>query len=238
MAPPQLARDEWRIGKAESLAAGLNVSRLKMAAAVRFECSLYSIIVSSALAEWPVATLDRDDLLAGNSLVDLYRALDELTALFRGIGNELRRVCHQSNIAFEFYGSSRPHSGVQLQDANRALLDMARHARDAAAKLDLVLKPGGAVLDALNSIAHIYPYVTVVQDFLTVTLRSPNELPANVGEAASSAERLGLIKAPEIFDNMLALDFLGELGSMMLNDFNQLVREIDDYRTALRSRVG
>lgn len=93
MATPRLARDEWRIGKAESLAAGLNISRRKMTAAVRFECS-------------------------------------------------------------------------------------------------------------------------------------------------SSAELLGLIKAPEMFDNIHAVYFLGELGSMMLNDFNALVRDIDDYRTALRSRFG
>jgi len=234
----ELAREEWRAEKCTSLSANLKVTGLKMTASIKFECSLLSIVVSSALAEWPVAGLEVGDLLPGKSLVDHYRTLDELAAQFRAVGKALLHICYQSDIAREFYGSSRLVSDVQRENVNRNLLGIMRRARAVAGSLDGLLKPDSAVLAAFKSITRLYPYVAVVEDFLVVTLRAPEELPSDVTAAASSAERLGLIKAPEVFDNIHALRFLSDLGVMMISDFEQLVRDVDDYRLMLRSRFS
>lgn len=234
----QLASDEWRIARCENLAAGLNLSRLKMTAAVHYQCSLLCIVIASALAELPVAALDHRDLLPGKSLVDLYRGLDAMASQLRAVCNELLRTCHKSNIAAEFYGSSGTLGIVGRVDANGNLLQIMRQARKLSTSLDQLLKPHTLALDVFKAVANIFPCVVRVQDFLTVTLRAPADLPTEAEACRSSAEELGLIKPPEVFDNIHATFFGGELGGMMLADFNRLARDLDDYRKLLRARIG
>jgi hypothetical protein len=214
---------------------GLALPGIKLAQAPSYECSLLSIVIASVLAEVPVARLTDQDLISGKSLLDLYRAVDKLISQYQEICSKIIEILAETNAAGSFYGSAERISDIRFLEVNRKLLEIAASMREISASLEGLLKKDSTIFSVFQRLSHVCTQISVAEDFLIITLSSPETVPA---EAGARHDRQILSRIGDNIHGKYGGTYDADMGQQMINDFHRLLVELNSYKADLRTAIA
>lgn len=201
-----------------------------------YEHSVLSLIIASALGEYPVPELGREGVLAGKSLVDLYRAVEALIGRFQDLCDEivgtlteggLRPGVHQS-----VYGTGRV-GAARVRSANRRLAAIALDMREIASHLREILPDGSPVLRRFAALLQLCASISVVENFLAVELGAP---PGVVRRREEDREHRQFFPTTDELDGLRLQD--GWDNSEKLDEYARVLALLDAYKAELRREVA
>lgn len=227
---------------AETIAYGRSfatVRRLTPNKAPSFECSLLAMIISSVIRDYPVTQITNSEILAGRSLIDLYRTIESLIGRYEDVCDEILRVLEESEIRDHFFGSAGRISQTRLLSANRRLNSIAKDMREISSTLDALLPVSSRLRERFSALLELCVSISVAEDFLVLQLGAPITLPVPPEASDITAWRIWQ-QSPglPVSDNVLAPYYFGDLGEKMIGDFTRVLNEIHLYRGELRTVVA
>lgn len=174
--PHQVDLDElaWTIRRAHSVK---EISRMVSTSPPTFEGSALGLIIGSILDDFPVARLSDQDRLSGNSLVDLYRAVERLVEQYQRLCDELLRVLHPSRLSDELSWDG----WVEVEPINRKLIALAADMREIATHIGTMLSNGSMLRERLRRVSQLCVAVADMEGmFLYLTLGLPSDVPPDL----------------------------------------------------------
>jgi len=201
------------------------------------------MIIAGVLGELPVPCFEREPLLEGASLVDLYRTVERLIEQFEDICRSVASIliegsCHTSQPSI----MNLRVGGVI--ETNTKLIKIASEMRDIAKELRGIVTSEGAVFSKLNLVSQLCTVISHLENRFMVVLATPKELPWYLIEPRSLADAPSWYTeireaAGEFFefedkpDRGCDLIAAGEI-----SDLERIVLDMESYRSALRSAVA
>jgi hypothetical protein len=223
---------------ARDIANGVSYSRFERLVPegeVGYRHSVLSMIIASTLREYPVSALGREAVLAGRSLIDLYRAVEALIERFQDLCDEIvqalvaggvRAGDHQS-----VYGSAFKLGEAGLRRTNRKLSSIASDMREIASSLKEILPEGSRARERFGDLLQICATISVAEDFLVVEFGTPPTISLRADEEAEHwfppAGQLASLDRHDSWDN-----------SKKLDEYTNVLSQLDIYKGQLRREIA
>ena len=210
----------------------------------RYSYSKLALIISGVLDELPIPSLNDQPLLAGRTLVDLYRTVERLIERFEEICSTLASVLTEAMADQAPYPSTMNLRSVGLIEANMKLTRIANDMREIARELNHIVARDGTVAQKLAPVANLCAVFSKTEDVLAVILSTK---PTQLVEArdATTSPLAKLLRHPtDTYDFVgstgAARDGVGlaELTAAEISDLERIVADMERYRIELRNAVA
>lgn len=195
--------------------------------------SVLAMIVSGTLNSLPVAALSNETLLAGHSLIELYRVVETLIERFQELCDEITEALVAGGIGHRsIYGSALRLGETRILKTNRKLVSIACDMRDIASSIREMLPEQSTAREKFGGILQICASISIAEDFLIVELGVPQEISISTEAplAAMTRSPLGRIKGVELQDDWDQ--------SLQIPEYARLQAQLDQYKRQLRSEIA